>query len=637
MCSLPRARARGASSALGNTHANLYSDGEPMARGKSRRAETTKRIPIEERRAVTPTAAPPRIAWITAYPHGGLSVSQLPPGKAVIVGRGASGPGELAIDDPCLSRRHAEFVLGADGVVVRDLGSTNGLHVRGRRVLEALLKPGDELYLGSLRVVIHGDTEATTSAQASSYTRLRAALDEEIARSTYFDRPCTLMMVRRSRAVPRAEAHVSRFLEDVLKLLRPVDRLALFSEEILALMLPELSRAAASALASLLAEPPRHLDAGIATFRQDGRTPDALEERCFAGLHADTVRSDRGEGRHESRPGGDSGVVVAESSAMRQLLHNVERLAGRDLSIVIQGETGVGKDIVARYAHAMSRRKEKPLVVINCAAIAPTLIESTLFGHERGAFTGAVAVHRGVFEEADGGTLLLDEIAELPVTTQAALLRVLEAKRVRRVGGSHEIKFDTRVMAATHQDLEAMTVKGTFREDLYYRLNGFTLHVPPLRERPEDVEALAVRFMNETCEKDGDAPPGISPSAMLMLKSYTWPGNVRELKNVIARAVALCGGRVILPTDLPERITRGSAAKARTATGRVGAGEQPVLDLERMPQTHREALEHFERWLLRHALYVAGGNPATVAQRLGLAPRTLRYRIKHLGIRHKVD
>jgi two-component system response regulator AtoC len=606
-----------------------------MARRKTNPTEKTKRIPIQERRAVAPLGAPPRVAWITAYPHGGLSVRHLPAGESVIVGREASEPGEFAIDDPCLSRKHAEFVLGADGVVVRDLGSTNGLHVRGRRVREATLKPGDELYLGTLRVVIHGDTEATTSAQASSYTRLRAAFDEEITRSTYLGRPCTLMMVRRRWAEPRAEAHVSRFLEAVLKLLRPFDRLALFSEEILAVLLPEMSRAAASELASLLAEPPLALDAGIATFRQDGRTADALEERCFAALHSDTRRGVRSEGRPEPRYGRDGGVVVAESLAMRELFREIDRLAGSELSIVIQGDTGAGKEIVARHVHATSKRRGKPLVVINCAAIAPTLIESTLFGHERGSFTGAIGVHRGLFEEADGGTLLLDEVAELPLTTQAAVLRVLEAKRVRRVGGSHEIEVDTRVMAATHRDLAAMVVEGTFRKDLYYRLNGCTIHVPALRERPEDVEALAFRFITETCAKDGSAPPGLSPSAMGLLKGYAWPGNVRELKNVIARAVALCGGRVILPHDLPEQITRGSASQARAATDGVRAGEHPILDLEGMPPTYREALEHFERWLLSHALYVAGGGSKKAAARLGLPVRTLRHRIRHLGIRYK--
>jgi DNA-binding NtrC family response regulator len=243
--------------------------------------------------------------------------------------------------------------------------------------------------------------------------------------------------------------------------------------------------------------------------------------------------------------------IIGESPAMRRVLEQVSIVARSDTNVLTRGESGTGKELIARALHAASERRFLPIVVVNCGALSEGLIESELFGHEKGAFTGALYRRKGKFEMADGGTLFLDEIGDISLKTQVDLLRVLEEKKIFRVGGNVEIPVDFRLVAATNRTLEAMVAEGKFREDLYYRLNVFSIAIPPLRERREDIAPLANSFLARFARSLNTPVTRISPEAMALLAGYDWPGNVRELQNAIERAVLVCRGREVTPGDFP--------------------------------------------------------------------------------------
>jgi two-component system response regulator FlrC len=297
--------------------------------------------------------------------------------------------------------------------------------------------------------------------------------------------------------------------------------------------------------------------------------------------------------------------------AFAAVLRLAQAVADRDTTVLLTGESGVGKEVVARYLHQHSGRRSGPFVALNCAAIAETLLEGELFGHERGAFTGAVAAHPGLFERASGGTLLLDEVAEMPPALQAKFLRVLETRRVQRLGGRAETAVDVRVVAATNRDVAAEVAAGRFREDLYFRLAVFPIHVPPLRERPGDILVLAQHFVEILGTSPGRTPPRLSREAEAALLAHAWPGNVRELRNRLERAVILASGE-IGPADLG--LSTGAVAGGPAAP----AAARTLRDLERLA--------------IEDALRESGGNRKRAAARLGIALRTLQYKLKEFGI-----
>jgi DNA-binding NtrC family response regulator len=299
--------------------------------------------------------------------------------------------------------------------------------------------------------------------------------------------------------------------------------------------------------------------------------------------------------------------LVGQSPAMVAIYKLVARVAALDTTVLIQGETGTGKELVARAIHYASPRADRPFVVVDCTALPETLFESELFGHERGAFTGAVLSRRGLLESADSGTCFLDEIGELSPTLQAKLLRALQERVVRRVGGNDPIAVNVRVVAATNRDLRKRVEDGAFREDLYYRLNVVSLALPPLRERPSDVPLLAQRFLETYGSAAGKLVSGFARETLELLSAYAWPGNVRELEHVVERAVALCSAPLLLPEDLPPEI--------RAATVR-----PPALPAARM------TLEELKRWYVTTILEETGGNKLRAAEILGIDRRTL-YRI----------
>jgi Nif-specific regulatory protein len=309
--------------------------------------------------------------------------------------------------------------------------------------------------------------------------------------------------------------------------------------------------------------------------------------------------------------------MIGESKAMREVYEFVSRVAGRDSTVLISGESGTGKELVARAVHTNSPRVDKPFVAINCAAITETLLESELFGHERGAFTGAVAQKKGKLEVAEGGTVFLDEIGELALPMQAKLLRVLQEREFERVGGTRPIKLDVRLIAATNRDLKEASRTGAFRSDLYYRLNVVSLQMPALRERREDIPLLAAFFAARHGEKVKRRVAGISPEARACLMRYDWPGNVRELENAIERAVVLGSTEVILAEDLPDSILEETAASG-----------QPVNALA-------EGIREAKKVLIEKAIEQANGNYTEAAKILGVHANHLFRLIRTLNLKPK--
>jgi two-component system response regulator AtoC len=300
--------------------------------------------------------------------------------------------------------------------------------------------------------------------------------------------------------------------------------------------------------------------------------------------------------------------IVAESHAMKEALSLVRRVAATPWTVLIRGETGTGKELIARLIHLLSPRKDALFIEVNCAAIPETLFESELFGHEKGAFTGAVATRRGRFELAEGGTLFLDEIGELPLVLQPKLLRALEEKHITRVGGERELKVDVRLVAATNRDLKRMFEAGQFREDLYYRLNVLEIEIPPLRQRREDIPALLDFFL----ERYALRPVRFTPEALDTLIKYPFPGNVREVEHVIQRTITLTRSQIIRPSDLPEEVRQYRATTQGTLAERLEAVEREML---------LAALENTE-WVQTRA-----------AELLGISERVLRYKMAKHGIK----
>jgi two-component system NtrC family response regulator len=323
------------------------------------------------------------------------------------------------------------------------------------------------------------------------------------------------------------------------------------------------------------------------------------------------------------RASGVERQIVSVSPAMKQVLSVADRVAATDATVLITGESGTGKEVVARRIHVRSRRAEGPFVAVNCAAIPGELLESELFGHARGAFTGAVRDRAGRFRQAAGGTLFLDEVGEIPLPLQAKLLRVLQERAVDVVGGDRSVPVDVRILAATNRDLPERIREGTFREDLYYRLNVVEIRVPPLRERPEDIPPLVDYFMKET---SADRELTVPPAVIEELKSRPWPGNVRELSNACERMAVLCRGNEVSLGDLPPAASKARGAEA--AAGAEGSGEGwPPLPPGGL------SLVDLEKRVIERALQLKGGNITQAAAYLRIPRHILVYRIEKFGIR----
>lgn len=329
-----------------------------------------------------------------------------------------------------------------------------------------------------------------------------------------------------------------------------------------------------------------------------------------AQVHERLQRENQG---FRSAASSDSNSMIGSSPALEQVKSLCARVAASNATVLVLGETGSGKELTARHIHELSKRKDKPFIGINCAALAETLLESELFGHEKGAFTGAVARKIGRFELADGGTLFLDEIGDVSLSTQVKLLRVLQEREFVRVGGTATVACDVRIIAATNRDLVAAIKDGQFREDLYYRLNVFPISVPPLRERRDDIAPMIDAFTEQAATRLGMPAPTVSSEVYALLAAHRWPGNIRELQNVVERMVLMCDGGEILSMHVPREIVGDNAelAEAGAASG----------------------LRGYERAMIVQALTQNDWNQTRAAESLGISRDNLRYRVKKYGIK----
>jgi DNA-binding NtrC family response regulator len=352
---------------------------------------------------------------------------------------------------------------------------------------------------------------------------------------------------------------------------------------------------------------------GAFDYFEKGREPDELLHRIEQALDKGALRRENENLRHQVRARYDLPGIVARSEEMQRVLELVARVAPSDATVLIQGESGTGKELIAKALHHASPRASGSFVAVNCGALPEPLLESEIFGHVRGAFTGAVAARRGLLEEAHGGTFFLDEIGEMPLALQVKLLRALQEREIRRVGGTQAVAVDVRILAATNRDLAQLTREGRFREDLYYRLNVVLVPLPPLRERRADVPVLAEHFLAGAAARRG-RPLRLSAAANERMLAYPWPGNVRELENAIERASLLVIGDTIGPGDLPAHVTSGS-----------GLGPAPALG----PQRN---LAEVERTHIIQTLERCGWNHSRAADALGIGRTTLWRKLKEYGL-----
>jgi len=344
----------------------------------------------------------------------------------------------------------------------------------------------------------------------------------------------------------------------------------------------------------------------------------------------------------ETAPDSDvDGAIVGGCAEMREVYKSIGRVTGQDVPVLITGESGTGKEMVARAIYQHGPRAKSPFLVLNCAAIPENLLESELFGHEKGAFTGADRRRIGKFEQVSGGTLFLDEIGDMPLALQAKMLRVLQDQQFERVGGNETVQTDVRLIAATHRDLKEWSTEGKFRPDLYYRLSVFTIHLPPLRDRGDDIEMLVQHYVRRFSHELGREVVAVDPEVLARLRSYSWPGNIRELQSTLKQALLQARGPVLLPSFLPELL--GKPAEKTSAETPVSSLDLEAFIDERLQPDSRdlyaEAHAQLDRFLLTRVLEYTRGNQHQAARLLGIARQTLRTKLRELGLHvtHSVE
>ena len=577
-----------------------------------------------------------------------VTTRALPAGGDVRIGRAATC--DVVIDDPSISRAHAVLMLGPP-LGLRDLGSANGTRVRDKQLGTGEVinvAPGDVITLGNATLIVQRRAPTVRPTRVWTHDYFEVRLEEECARQT---RDGGTFAVARLHCDPPPPPHT---LQEVLITgSRTSDVVGEYSPKELEFLLvdatPEEVGPAVQRVVDALKARKTEVQFGVACFPRDGRNAHELIHRA----------SPFPRDREPTADAAVSAAIVADRR-MQDLYGLAERIAAGNITVLILGETGVGKEVLAERVHRMSPRATKPYLKLNCSALTETLLESELFGHERGAFTGAMAQKPGLLETADGGTVFLDEIGELPHSIQVKLLRVIEERMVLRVGGLKPRHIDVRFVAATHRDLENEIMRGSFRQDLFFRLNGATLVIPPLRERPSEIPDLARAFITQTSRQMGlTAPPPLSAEALDVLRNYSWPGNIRELRNVVERAVLLCERGAIQPAHLPlekmratisvpppqmqatqqmrpvpqpqpQPMQRPSDGAPRAPWGE-DATRQIVIGPRGTPEPWRDE-DAEERDRIMQALQACGGNQTTAARMLGIARRTLINKLELHGI-----
>ncbi len=535
--------------------------------------------------------------WLVALTEGAVTSYILPENGALTIGRAPSN--DVAINDPSLSRNHATVRATAAGLTIEDLGSANGTILGGERLPPNDAKPlevGFVVEVGSLMLVVQRSERAVKPRRLWSHAYFEARLEEECWRG-----PATGFLVVRVHTDSALDpVDLADALHDVLG---PTDVAAVYAGREYEMLLVDTPADEATSVEEAVREAFSASGAkvriGVASFPEGGRTPDALLGQACAAVAGGSSAPVLGES------------VIIEDQAMRDMHRVAERVARGTISVLLLGETGAGKEILAQAIHRYSPRASAPFVSLNCAALSPTLLESELFGYEKGAFTGADQPKAGLLESANGGTVFLDELGELPPEIQAKLLRVLEQRQVLRVGSVKPRPIDVRFVSATNRDLEQAIETGGFRADLYYRLNGVVMRIPPLRERPNEIQPLAKIFLARAAEGLAlSVPPTLTPRALELLQRYQWPGNIRELRNVMERAVLLTTSDVVEVEHLP-----------------VDKMRSEILPEPSASVTPAPADPDDERAMIVRALEDCVGNQTRAAKMLGIARGTLIARM----------
>jgi two-component system, NtrC family, response regulator AtoC len=594
------------------------------------RASTLRNTPV-----VTPGQVDQGLIVIV---NGVVSTHALPATGSVTLGRAREN--DIQIIDPSVSRAHARIHLTSP-VMIEDLGSANGTRVRGDVVEQSQrveLPVGESIELGSAIVMLQRRPMPTREWRIWAHGYFEGRLEDECARATRSSSSFALVRLKagqeeRPEVVQQVLANTLR-ADDVVGVYGPGDYEALLVER---------SEGEAQAVLALLEA--SFTDVGLPVqmamvmFPRDGRTADRLVAKAGSVLRGESAAP--------------TGPLVVRSAAMRRLYDLVERVAHGDISVLILGDTGVGKELMAEQVHRTSPRASKPFLRLNCAALSESLLESELFGHERGSFTGAHQAKTGLLETAQGGTVFLDEIGELPMAMQVKLLRVLEERTVWRVGSVKSRPIDVRFVAATNRNLDTEIARGAFRQDLFFRLNGVTLTIPALRERVEEIEDLAAQFIEQFAKQLGRrSPPELGPGVLELMLNYSWPGNIRELRNAIERAVLLSGTGPILREHFPvEKMTAtistplSQAPMANFSGGEVAgpvrelSGKETLvpptdgtLDTATLGERLRRQVKEVERQHIIDALTRCGGNQTRAAKELGISRRTLISRLEEYSI-----
>tara|TARA_Y100001934_G_scaffold117242_1_gene143553 strand:- start:2842 stop:4674 length:1833 start_codon:yes stop_codon:yes gene_type:complete len=553
----------------------------------------------------------------------GMRIHELPGSGQITLGR--TPDNDIAIDDGSISRYHAVLHLEQPQTIT-DLGSTNGVRVRGNKLKphEAVVVDIDEpIDLGNVLIALQQNADSLRPRRLCSHAYFEVRLEEEYLRVANKDTQFAILRLQVPKEI--SKDLITSLLESSL---RPFDLVALYAPGEFEIMLPDVDAAqlkeTVKSIRARFKDQNYTTRLGVALYPRDGRSP----ERLLAKACSEITGID-------PAPKIQNTNVIVEDEKMQRIYRLIDRVAPGKLSVLLLGETGAGKEILAETVHRLSPRSGEKFLRLNCAALSETLLESELFGHEKGAFTGAVQAKKGLLESANKGTVFLDEIGEMPLTTQAKLLRVLEEGQVMRVGGLDTRKIDVRFVAATNRNLEDEIEAGRFRQDLYFRLNGIAFNIPPLRERPNEIFPLAQLFLTGAAKASNlSSPPNVSEEAKKLLLNYRWPGNIRELRNAIDRAILLCDGDVIEPEHLPEEKMRqmmNAPVPQKTPEPFEDEQTEQVAVARDTGSTKRidfdGSLKEMERQRILDALEECGGNQTKAAALLGMPRRTFVKRL----------
>jgi DNA-binding NtrC family response regulator len=558
-------------------------------------------------------------------------------GEALI---GRDPEADLQLGDTAASRRHASLTMSDGDVVITDLDSRNGTRVNEQPLIGSRkLVSGDVVSIGNATLVLRGRRTLAAGRQVLDAGGLRRRLDEEIERSLVTQDPFAVLLL--ALAPPFASEGIAHALDPELRLM---DAAGWNAAGELVVLLPgrdlHAGREVAERLLLALRLKGQEARAGLTSYPGSGVDADTLIEatravaaRAPLGEMADPVTTTRIEL-------GERQVVVADP-AMVGLFDLIRRLAPSDLPVLVRGETGAGKENAAFALHHWSPRASGPFVAINCAALPETLIESELFGAEKGAFSGASGAKPGLFETANGGTVFLDELGELPRVVQPKLLRVIETRMVARLGSTRERALDVRFVAATNRDLEAEVKAGHFREDLLFRLNAATIVLPPLRDRPTEVAILAQVFLEAACRRLARPVKGLSAAALHVLSGHSWPGNVRELKNVMEFLAATVVEPILEPAHLQGRLVTAPVVGAVNVSAAVSAAPPPhavatpaggVPAGARLFAPIADEIRTLEQTRMREALELSDWVQTRAAEIIGMPLRTFQQKYKQYGL-----